>query len=238
MQVFIIGNAASGKTTLARQLKKRGFNIVNLDCSYRFDEADIDSSKIIDIDRLSQSYGLGLNGALIKSMEILTQQQFWLLNADRVIYDTPGQIEIFLYHDYGRRLCEIVKDRFGEVIIVYVVDIYDARTIESYVSILALAASIKLRLLFPMIIVLNKIDLLGEDEVRNVREWCRSRDTIEKELRSKDDSLSRLTLALIDFLSYTNIFHRPLLISARDEIGIDELVDVMYEVHCVCGDIS
>lgn len=238
MQVFIIGNAASGKTTLARQFKKIGFTIVNLDCSSRFEEAEIDVSRVLDLGKISQSYKLGFNGALIKSMEILTEENFWLMNSERVVYDTPGQIEIFLYHEYGKKLCEKVKDKYGDVIVIYVVDAYDARSIESYVSVLAQAASVKLRLMLPMITVLNKIDLLTESERNKIREWCESRENIEKELLSKSDSLSRLTLALVDFLGYTNIFTRPIIISAKLGSGIDNLLDVIYEIHCVCGDLS
>ena len=33
MHIFVIGNAASGKTTLSLRLKERGFRLVNLDPS-------------------------------------------------------------------------------------------------------------------------------------------------------------------------------------------------------------
>ena len=237
MHVFVVGNAASGKTTLSLRLKERGFKLVNLDPSTPLPEADFDVRNRLKVEEIAQKYGLGFNGAQIKSMEILSREDFWINEGEDVVYDTPGQMEVFLYHDFGKKMCDSVALRGNEVVLIYIVDAYDVRTLENYVSIIAQAASVYLRLSYPMVVVLNKIDSLSDEEVKNIEEWT-NRELLEKVLKNSEEPLAKLMLSLVDFMEYTNIFQRPIMISAKRNEGIEDLMDVLYEIHCTCGDLS
>jgi len=211
--------------------------LVNLDPSTGLPQADFDVRNRVKVEEIAEKYGFGFNGAQIKAMEILSGEDFWICEKEDVVYDTPGQMEVFLYHNFGKKMCESVASHGNEVVLIYVVDAYDARTLENYVSIIAQAASVYLRLSYPMIVVLNKIDSLSEEEVKRMEEWT-DRELLEKMLGKGNEPLAKLMQSLVDFMEYTNIFQRPITISAKKNEGIEELMDVLYEIHCTCGDLS
>ncbi len=72
MHIFVIGNAASGKTTLSLRLKEKGFRLVNLDPSTGLPQADFDVRNRVKVEEIAEKYGFGFNGAQIKAMEILS----------------------------------------------------------------------------------------------------------------------------------------------------------------------
>lgn len=104
MFVIVIGPAAAGKTSLAIKLAENGI-LINLDPATSID-ADIDIRKWIRVEDVQKKYSLGINGALLKGMELISENNEWIKkdkNEIKVV-DTPGQLEIFLYHDYGRKI--------------------------------------------------------------------------------------------------------------------------------------
>lgn len=54
----------------------------------------------------------------------------------------------------------------------------------------------------------------------------------------EEDVLLSLARGLIEYIEYTSVYDRPLLVSAKTGEGIDDLYDMIHEVHCACGDLS
>ena len=76
MFVIVIGPAAAGKTSLAIKLAENGI-LINLDPATSID-ADIDIRKWIRVEDVQKKYSLGINGALLKSMELISENNEWI----------------------------------------------------------------------------------------------------------------------------------------------------------------
>lgn len=232
MFVIILGPAGSGKTTLVKKLKE--FNTISINLDPASDtETDVDIRKWIRTEDIQKKYSLGINGALLKSMEMIADEEKWIDEGDEIkVVDTPGQLEIFLYHDYGKK---IVKKLLLHDIVtgIFVIDAMEASSIENYLALLAQNAIINLRLEIPMLTAINKVDLVNKEKLLNFME----KENIDKMLE-KGDALLSLAKGLVEYVEYTSILQRPLLISAKTGEGIDDLYSAIYEVHCGCGDIS
>lgn len=232
MYVIIIGHAAAGKTSIAKRLSKYGI-LINLDAASSI-EADIDIRKWIRVEDIQREYKLGINGALLKSMELIASSDEWICkDKEKIkIVDTPGQLEIFLYHDYGKKVVNKLSI-YDAIAAVFVVDALEAVSLENYLAMLSQNAMINLRLAVPVITVINKIDLVDRKEIMKFLD----RENIEKNIE-KGDALLSLAKGLLDYVEYTSLYQRPLLVSAKTGEGIDDLYSALHEVHCSCGDIS
>ncbi|HEC76969.1 MAG TPA: GTPase [Thermoplasmatales archaeon] len=232
MFVLVIGPAASGKTSISNQLSKNGF-LINLDPATS-SNAPIDIRKWVKVEDIQKKYNLGINGALLKSMEIISGINEWIYE-DRnkiKIVDTPGQLEIFLYHEYGKKIVEKML-KHDIVTSLFIIDAQEILSLENYLAILAQNAMINLKLMIPSITAINKIDVVDVERIKKFID----RKNIEKEFE-RGDALISLSKGLIDYVEYTSIYQRPIFVSAKTGEGIYDLYSVIHEVHCSCGDLS
>jgi len=125
MILAFIGTAGSGKTTLTRAfgryLEERGYTVgyVNLDTGVKKlpYSPDVDVREDVTAWELMEE-GLGPNGAIVGSYDRLLPKageyagRILRLDSggDYVLMDTPGQMETFLFHDFGLRLMENLPD--------------------------------------------------------------------------------------------------------------------------------
>ncbi len=232
MFVVLMGPAAAGKSSIARRFSKEGI-IINLDAATP-SHAHIDIRKWVRVEDIQKKYRLGINGALLKSMEIIAGMDEWIpsnLNKLKFV-DTPGQLEIFLYHDFGRRIVEKIST-MDTVVSVFIVDAQEIKSLENYLAILAQNAIINLKLMVPSVTVINKVDMVEKERIRGYFD----REKIE-EMIERGDALTSLARGLIEYVEYTSIEQRPLLVSAKTGEGMDDLYSAIHESHCSCGDLS
>ena len=232
MFVVIIGPAAAGKSTLARRLSEEDM-LINLDAATS-SSADIDIRRWVKVEEIQRKYGLGINGALLKSMEIISEMEEWIPEGGEKIkfVDTPGQLEIFLYHGMGKKVVDKLAER-DIVTSLFVVDALEINSVENYLSMLAQNAMINLKLGVPSVTVINKIDAVKREEITK---WFDIENL--KKMMEKGDALVSLASGLVDYLEYTSVYQRPLMVSAKTGEGIDDVYSAIYEVHCSCGDLS
>jgi GPN-loop GTPase len=230
--IFITGTAGSGKSLLTSKLlqwynDRNSFTISlnldpgTLDLPY---EPDVDVRNYIDIDTLMSSYQLGLNGALIMASDMIAtrieeiQDEISSLNAEYVLVDTPGQIELFAFRESGPYFVSHFQSDNKATLF-----IFDGMLVSSpinYVSISLLASSIKLRLKTPQIGVLTKRDLII-DKLPEVLGWSSSRALLESALNSeKDSEYSLLCKDLVRSLSRSGFMEGILAISSLTMNGI------------------
>lgn len=230
--IFITGTAGSGKSLLTSKLlqwynDRNSFSISlnldpgTLDLPY---EPDVDVRNYIDINTLMSSYQLGLNGALIMASDMIAtrleeiQDEINSLNAEYVLVDTPGQIELFAFRESGPYFVSHFQSDNKATLF-----IFDGMLVSSpinYVSISLLAASIKLRLKTPQIDVLTKRDLII-DKLPEVLGWSSSRELLESALNSeKDSEYSLLCKDLVRSLSRSGFMEGILAISSLTMNGI------------------
>jgi GTPase SAR1 family protein len=230
--IFITGTAGSGKSLLTSKLlqwynDRNSFTISlnldpgTLDLPY---EPDVDVRNYIDINTLMSSYQLGLNGALIMASDMIAtrleeiQDEINSLNAEYVLVDTPGQIELFAFRESGPYFVSHFQSDNKATLF-----IFDGMLVSSpinYVSISLLAASIKLRLKTPQIDVLTKRDLII-DKLPEVLGWSSSRELLESALNSeKDSEYSLLCKDLMRSLSRSEFMEGILAVSSLTLNGI------------------
>lgn len=230
--IFITGTAGSGKSLLTSKLlqwynDRNSFSIsLNLDpgtleLPY---EPDVDVRNYIDINTLMSSYQLGLNGALIMASDMIAtrleeiQDEINSLNAEYVLVDTPGQIELFAFRESGPYFVSHFQSDNKATLF-----IFDGMLVSSpinYVSISLLASSIKLRLKTPQIGVLTKRDLII-DKLPEVLGWSSSRDLLDSALNSeKDSEYSLLCKDLMRSLSRSGFMEGILAVSSLTLNGI------------------
>ena len=196
--IFITGTAGSGKSLLtARLLEWYHSNEVtpisiNLDpgvSKLQYDP-DIDVREFIDFYSIMEDYNLGPNGSLILANDLIStkieeiQNQVQELNPDYIIIDTPGQIELFAFRSSGPYF---ISNFYSDTkVTLFTIDGTLATSPISFVSLLFLSQSIKLRLGIPQINVLTKRDKIIE-KLPEILDWSNSMTSIQNSLNHEKD---------------------------------------------------
>uniref|UniRef100_A0A1D1YD78 GPN-loop GTPase 3 n=1 Tax=Anthurium amnicola TaxID=1678845 RepID=A0A1D1YD78_9ARAE len=173
---LVIGPAGSGKSTYCSSLyqhcetMRRTIHIVNLDpAAESFDyPVAMDIRELISLDDVMEELGLGPNGGLIYCMEHLEDNlDDWLaeeldnyLDDDYLVFDCPGQIELFTHVPVLRNFVEHLKRKNFNVCVVYLLDSQFMTDVTKYISGCMASLSAMVQLELPHINILSKMDLV------------------------------------------------------------------------------
>lgn len=202
--VFIVGTAGSGKSLLTStfsewlKLAKQDVAIMNLDpgvvtLPYT---PDLDVRDYVNIEHLMEEYRLGPNGALVMAADLIAEQSDVLgrevedLDADLVLVDTPGQMELFAFRASGPYIAGELTKR--QKAIVYLFDSVFSLDPANYVSNLFLSAAVYNRFFLPQAHVLSKCDLLPPEEINTIIEWSTNPEILESAIDEKLKGTKRL----------------------------------------------
>lgn len=201
---FIIGTAGSGKSlftaALSEWLKisKQDVAVVNLDpgalkLPY---SPDVDVRNYVDVGDLMEKYGLGPNGALIMAADLIADEienitrDIEAVNADIVLVDTPGQMELFAFRASGPYIVdELTKE---PKVIVYLFDAVFSINPLNYVSNMFLSAAVYNRFFQPQLHLLSKCDLLPRKDVEKIIDWSTNPKALENSIEQKLEDMKRL----------------------------------------------
>ncbi|MEM1544034.1 MAG: ATP/GTP-binding protein [Candidatus Bathyarchaeia archaeon] len=237
MNVFVLGPAGSGKSLLVKNfsayLAREGYVVrtVNLDPGVLDPgyKADFDIRSIFTVESIMREMGLGPNGAILEAMDRLAHMKIPDFGgADHIIFDTPGQLEPFLFRDAGRRIIGGFRDRCC----FFLGDLTALKNNLLGFYLYALTAYFTLET--ETIAILNKVDLLTPEEAEGVREIVRSPLRLTKPSGLRDEMSARLLKALRRFFPPKRV---PL-VSAKTGEGFEELLTILYEIKCACGDLT
>lgn len=178
---FVMGSAGTGKSTYCSTIQRhaadkgRVIDIVNLDPAAEiFDyEPLVDIRDLIQLDDAMEDEELhfGPNGGLIFCLEFLIENTEWLRDAldpdsesddDYIIFDLPGQIELFTHLDTGRKLIKLLEDWNFRVCGVFIIDSQFMTDGGKFISGTLTALSVMANLEIPHINILSKMDLLSK----------------------------------------------------------------------------
>ncbi len=196
--IFVVGTAGSGKSTLTSSFsdwlrdQEQSTLLVNLDpaASSLPYEPDVDIRDYVDYERIMVTRRLGPNAALIASVREAARyveevaEDVDSFNADFVIVDTPGQLELFAFREEGKILSENIGGGRRKVMF-FILDPMFCATTKNFVASMFLAASIYLSFGLPMIQVLNKIDAVPRDYVDRIERWSESIDALIVDAENK-----------------------------------------------------
>lgn len=176
---FVMGPAGCGKSTYCAIMQehfrvslRRQCRVVNLDPaaeSFSYD-CELDVRELISVDDVMEELSYGPNGGLVYAMEYITDNMVWLedhlgdyIDDDYLIFDCPGQIELYSHLSVMRDIVDMLHINDFQVAGVYCLDINFIEDGPKFLAggLAALTAMVNLEL--PHINVLTKCDLLPQE---------------------------------------------------------------------------
>ena len=174
---LVIGPPGSGKSTYCNGAHQflgaigRSCSVVNLDpandsTSY---PCSLDIRQLVSLEEVMDGHGLGPNGGIVHALETLEENFDWLaeglsrVDDEYVIFDCPGQVELFTHHGSLRNVVQRLERELGyRLVVVHLIDAHYCTQPAQYISVLLLALRSMLQMDLPHINVLSKIDLLSK----------------------------------------------------------------------------
>ncbi len=234
--VYFTGTAGAGKTSLVRAfadwMRSSGYDaaVVNLDPGSETTslEPAVDIREWVRLDDLQDEYGLGPNGAQVAAADMIALKIFDVKqaieqeDADYVLIDTPGQIELFAFREASKAIVDALSG--DRSLIAFLFDPALARTAAGFVSLLMLSATVEFRFRLPMLNVLAKSDVLTPEQLSELATWAedpsRLYDAVTRDAPTPDVQLSTELFRAIETMG-------PLAglvpTSAKDATGLDAL---------------
>jgi len=236
ISVFVTGTAGSGKTTFSiafqNWLKSRNIDcsLVNLDPGVDIDfEFDVDIRSWIDLYEVMEEYNLGPNGAQIACADMVAlhlnaiKEEVDSLNSDYIIFDTPGQTELFSFRESSKRIVSELGTE-NSTIILFVYDPYITNSATLFSSVKMLAAAIELRFGYPLFGILSKTDLIPEEEKNRIMSRINDNEFLYNEILNEKGTLSKeLSINFLRSLSDLGIANTIIPVSSETLEGMENV---------------
>ncbi len=244
--IYILGTAGSGKSMLTRSieyfltLKEISCITVNLDPGARNlpYSPTIDIRDYITLEEVMRKYNLGPNGGLIASIDLLInhinsiKEEILAFDAQYVIIDTPGQMELFAFRSTGPKVISCIADEISSAAIFLIDGPLSAESPSNFISSLLLGLSVHLRIPLPTVYAISKIDLLSENDVERILTWSEDIDKLlnELQLREQDPSIIELSTSLCMLLQNFYALSQLIPVSAETLDGFNELIGTIEQL--------
>ncbi|WWC69518.1 uncharacterized protein I206_103460 [Kwoniella pini CBS 10737] len=177
---LVTGPPGAGKSTYCNGLQQfltalgRPIHIINLDPAVSNPpyECSINITELIDLESVMKEFNLGPNGAMLYCIEYLEINFDWLLTRldeilehdngnGYVVFDTPGQVELWTNHDSLKNVIERLGKLDYRLAAVHLSDAHYITDASKFISVVLLALRAMLQMEMPHVNVLSKIDLLS-----------------------------------------------------------------------------
>uniref|UniRef100_A0A0E0KDG9 GPN-loop GTPase 3 n=1 Tax=Oryza punctata TaxID=4537 RepID=A0A0E0KDG9_ORYPU len=207
---LVIGPAGSGKSTYCSSLYQhcetvgRTIHMVNLDPAAEHFSYPVstDIRELISLDDVMEELGMGPNGGLIYCMEYPGY-----LDDDYLVFDCPGQIELFTHVPVPRNFVEHLKRKNFNVCAVYLLDSQFVSDVTKYISGCMASLSAMIQLELPHINILSKMDLVSNK--KDVEEYLNPEaqvllSQLNRQMVPKFGKLNKSLAELVDDYSMVN----------------------------------
>lgn len=238
--IFVTGPAGTGKSTFCGALKdwlvSNDYNaaIVNLDPGAEFTpyEPDIDIRESLSLSQIMSEFNLGPNGAQIVAADLILENTEPIESVLRelddyyVIFDTPGQIELFSFRPGSPLLVDKLSQ--GKAMVAFVTDAVLASSPSGFISQKMLYGSVMSRFYKPMLFVLNKTDLIGDEDLNNIEMWEQSPDMLHDAfLDEKQEMVKDYFSSVLNAFQESRMMSRVYPISSKDFSGFEDIYSEM-----------
>jgi GPN-loop GTPase len=206
----------------------RSVHVVNLDPAAEQFEYDVafDVRELISADDVMEELGYGPNGGLVYCMEYMTESLDWLRQRlseygddDYLLFDCPGQVELYSHIPVMRRVVELLREEDFQMCGVYLIDAAYATDAAKLLSGSLAALSAMVHLEIPHRNVLSKCDLVAREHWERFLEPCGEAlvEEMSESLGPKFLRLSHALGAVLDEFSLVNFV--PLDPSDEDSVA-------------------
>lgn len=238
--IFVTGPAGTGKSTFCGALKdwlvSNDYNaaIVNLDPGSEFTpyEADIDIRESLVLSQIMSEFNLGPNGAQIVAADLMLENTEPIeavlkeLEDYYVIFDTPGQIELFSFRPGSPLLVD--KLSHGKAMVAFVTDAVLSSSPSGFISQKMLYGSVMSRFYKPMLFVLNKTDLIGEEDLTAIQRWEDSPDILyDAFMDEKQEMVKDYFSSVLHAFQESRMLSRIYPVSSKDFMGFEDIYSEM-----------
>ncbi|KAF3930465.1 hypothetical protein ABW20_dc0108725 [Dactylellina cionopaga] len=240
--IMVVGMAGSGKTTFMQRLnahlhqKNDPPYIINLDPAVKnvpFDR-HIDIRDSVNYKQVMKQYNLGPNGGIMTCLNLFATKIDQVLGIlekraptiSRILVDTPGQIECFVWSASGAIVTDALASSFPTVL-AYVIDTPRTTSTSTFMSNMLYACSILYKTKLPMIIVFNKTDA---QDAQFAKEWMTDFEAFQAALRKEEEKedgnnsgymgslMNSMSLMLDEFYNHLDVVS----VSSMTGAGIDD----------------
>jgi len=245
--IYFLGTAGCGKSTLtaaaADWLARNGYTVqtVNLDPGADIlpYEPGVDVRDWITLGDVMEEYGLGPNGAQVVAADMMALYKKRIVDdlslgqTQYVLFDTPGQLELFSFREASRELVHgLLPDTS---FLVYLIDPFNARTPSGYVSQVMLSNLSKLRFHVPSLEVISKSDMVSPDLMVHLDRWQEYPDNLMDELlleTSGGRSMApELSIGLFRAMDDLALFSNHVKVSAKNGTGLESIYQTVQLVY-------
>mmetsp|Transcript_36301 Transcript_36301/g.95102 ORF Transcript_36301/g.95102 Transcript_36301/m.95102 type:complete len:278 (+) Transcript_36301:25-858(+) len=174
----VVGPPGSGKSTYCLAMQRflencgRKVAIISLDPANDGVNPAIDIRDLVRLADVTERMGLGPNGGLIFCIEYLASNVDWLKGeidaldeGMYLIFDCPGQVELYTHHEAMRSMLATMTVEWGlRLCATHLVDSLHCTDPNKYVAGLMASLSTMLQLELPHVNVMSKADLLEQHE--------------------------------------------------------------------------
>lgn len=174
--VFVFGPAGAGKSTFCGNIREHGksigrsYKVVNLDPAQASSahEYAVDLRDFITVGEVMEHCDYGPNGGLMVAMEELYENidalELGELEGSFLLFDCPGQIELFMHSEVMSKIIGYVGQYF-RCGVVYMMESQYLTDINKYTSGCFCALVSMSRLPVPCINIISKLDLIRDEDL-------------------------------------------------------------------------
>lgn len=249
--IFFAGTAGSGKSTLVEAFKRwMDLNeysalAINLDpgAEVLAYEADLDVREWVVLGEVMEEFNLGPNGAQVVAADMMALQANDIASAveemaaDYMLFDAPGQLELFAFRSSSRKLIETLGG--ARPMLAYLYDPLLVVTPNGFVTSFLLGSTVEFRFELPVINLLSKADLMDEESRALVQLWTEDKWRLYNDLTQGEITPAiNLSVELIQAIEGLGACRGIIPVSAATGEGLEDLYSMVQLVYAGGDDLE
>ena len=246
--MLILGLAGVGKTLFTKTFSELLDSYGEATCLVNLDPAAanipydpyVDIREFVSYEGVLREYKLGPNGALILSCDLISEHlnkivsDIEAFDADFIMVDTPGQMELFIMREISYEVVSSLS-RVSSVIGVFLVSAPALMKVDSLLTSLMMSKIAEFRLNIPMYTIINKIDLLSSEDKKRISSLLSShevlRDVVLSQVLESSDRYRIIATSLLRLLEETGLPYPLTEVSAVDGRGLEAFYSTLDQAY-------
>lgn len=251
INLYFIGSAGSGKSSLTGAymgwMQNRGYDAITVNLDPGIENApyvpDIDIRDWVNIRDVMKEHGVGPNGAQILAADMLAmninemKEIIDSFETEYVIFDTPGQMELFVLRQSGKYLIETLGEEMSMIGFLY--DPIISRFPSGFIALMLQAASVQVRFNVPFLGILPKSDLLLDEDIEKILDWSRDMMLLDDAIHDEQPTMrSQLSIEFLSALRSFGTGQRIVPVSSAYGSGMEDIYNAAQQVFHGGEDLS